>query len=73
MHFFADSNGEGPRSKFEREHAQTDGEKMSQWRVSVCDASGATLQLCKVTRVIQNVHDQPESDRRRPAVVNLLR
>ena len=42
-------------------------------RASIFDVSGATSPSCKVTRVIRNVHDQPESVRRRPAVVNQLR
>ena len=41
-------------------------------RESVCDVSGATSPSCKVTRAIRNVHDQPESFQRRPAVVNPL-
>ena len=55
--FSVKSNGEGPRSKFEREDDQTNSEKMAQVR----DVSGATSPSCKVTRAIQNVHDQPES------------
>ena len=35
--------------------------------------SGATSQSCKVTQAIRNVHDQPESHRTWPAMVNLLR
>ena len=42
-------------------------------RVSACGVSGATSQSCKVTQAILNVHDQPESLRRRPAIVNTLR
>ena len=42
-------------------------------RASACDISGATSHSCEVTRAIQNVHDQPELLRRRPALVNLLR
>ena len=37
-------------------------------RASVCDVNGATSQSCKVTRAIQNVHDQAEPSRRWPAV-----
>ena len=32
--------------------------------VSVCDVSGDTLQSCKVTPAIRNVHYQPKSLRR---------
>ena len=42
-------------------------------RASVCDVSGATSLSRKVTQAIRKVHDQPESVRTRPAVVNLLR
>ena len=45
-------------------------EKMA--HVSVCDVSGAASQSCKAVPAIWNVHDQPESLCRRPAVVNLL-
>ena len=68
--FFVESDGEGPRSKSEREDSRTDSEKTA--RLSFCGVSGATSQSCKVTQAIRNVHDQPESLRRRPAVVNLL-
>ena len=33
--FSVESDGEGPRSKFEREDGQTDGEKLA--RASICD------------------------------------
>ena len=39
--FSAESNGEGPRSKFEQEDGQTDREKIA--RARVCEVSGATL------------------------------
>ena len=41
-------------------------------RASACDISGATSHSCEVTRTIQDVHDQPELLRRRPALVNLF-
>ena len=68
--FYVESDGEGPRSKYEWENGQTDRQKMA--RVRVCHFSGATLPSCTVTRAIRNVHDQLESLRGRPAVVNLL-
>ena len=64
-------DGEGPRSKFEQEDGQTDGEEYGTcerlWRC------GATSQSCKVTRAIRNVSDQPKPVRTRPAVENVLR
>ena len=68
--FPVESNGEGPRSKLEWEDGRTDSEKMA--RVSVCDISGATSPSCKATQAIRNVHNQPESLCRRPAVVKLI-
>ena len=38
-----------------------------------CDTIGATLHSCKVTRPIRNAHNQPESFRRRPTTVSLIR
>ena len=63
--FSVESDGEGPRSKFEREDGQTDGEKTGTceylWR------HGATLvpprNHGKVTRLNQDIRDQPESAR----------
>ena len=40
---------------------------------SICYVSGATSPSWKVTLAMRNVHDQPESLRRRPTVVNLIR
>ena len=40
---------------------------------SNCGVSDATLPSCMVRQVIRNVHDQPESIRKRPAVENLIR
>ena len=45
--FFVESDGEGPRSKIEREDGQTDSIKMT--RVIVCNVSGVTSPPCKVT------------------------
>ena len=63
--FSVESDGEGPRSKFEREDGQTDGGKTGTcehlWR------HGAKLvpprNHSKVTRLNQNIRDQPESAR----------
>ena len=44
-----------------------------QWKLAhaiICDVSGATSPSCKVTRAIRNVHDQPESLRRRSVAAN---
>ena len=68
---FVESDGEGPRSKFEQKDRQTDREKMA--RASVCDASGTTSPSCTVTWAIRNVQDQLESIRTRPAKENLQR
>ena len=38
-----ESNGEGPRSKFEQDHGQTDGKKVA--RASVCDVSSCHLAI----------------------------
>ena len=59
------------QAPFEQEDGQADSEKIA--RASVCDVSGATRPSSTVTRAIRNVHGQPGSLRRRPAVVNLLR
>ena len=40
---------------------------------SICDVSGAASPRCKVKQAIRNVRDRPETLRRRPAGVNLLR
>ena len=63
--FSVESDGEGPRSKFEREDGQTDGGKLA--RASICGRHGATLvpprNHGKVTRLNQDIRDQPESAR----------
>ena len=56
--FPVEFDGEGPRSKFDWEDGQTDGEKNGTCE-RLC-VSGATLPSCKVTRKIRNVHDQRE-------------
>ena len=68
--FSVESDGEGPRSKFDWEDGQTDCKKTA--RATVCGVSGATLLSCMVTRAIWNVHDQPESFCRQSAIPNLL-
>ena len=74
MDFFPlESNGEGLRSKLEWEDGQS-YRRQKKRHVQAFEASdGATSPSCKVTRAIRNVHDQPESVRSRPAVVNPLR
>ena len=72
--FSVELHGKGPRSKFVQEHDQTAGMQTAKnmARASFCHVSGATSQSCKVTRAIQNVHDQPESVHTRDAAVNVL-
>ena len=61
--FSVESDGEGPRSKFERGDGQTDGEKTGTW--DHLWRHGATLvpprNHGKVTRLNQDIRDQPES------------
>ena len=59
-------------SNYELEDGQTEGEKKN-GTCELCGTSGATLQSCKDTWAIWNVHDQPESLHTRPAVENVLR
>ena len=56
--FSVESDGEGPRLKFEQEDGQTDGE--TKWHVRAFDTSVVPpSQSCKVKLSIWNVHDQP--------------
>ena len=62
--FSAESDGEGPRSKFEREDGQN--RRRKNWHVrAFCGRHGATLvpprNHGKVTRLNQDIRDQPES------------
>ena len=63
--FSVESDGEGPRSKFEQEDGQTDGGKTGTW--DHLWRHGATLvpprNHGKVTRLNQDIRDQPESAR----------
>ena len=59
--FSVESDGEGPGSKFEREDGQTDGGKLA--RASICDVMVPPRNYGKVTRLNQDIRDQPESAR----------
>ena len=70
--FSIESDGEGLRLKFEREDSQTDSEKKKKKKQHVrafVTSVAPPRNHARSCKRIEYVHDQPESLRRRPAIV----